>query len=1175
MSARLRWSRDEAEAARQRIHSALEDQSTAEGLPSFTLPGFTSGHVPFGPAFHAAAVLSRFRLDELRAVTADTDELRQLQAQSIALREEGWRTLAPDLRNAILRELAINKLSLLLDRHAREKDPLQAAIRKVRHPLTPDTLRTMSVGELAALVQVYDGLYLEQYVRRDVLERKLQLARLLEPLRQITRTFSGRTAEMQKLRDYVGVLSTGSSLGDSLRAVGNFIFKPVPKGPFLIHGPGGVGKTTLTAKFILEHALAAEKQFPFAYLDFDRPTVNAEEPPTILIEAVRQIGLQYDSAFVASVALRTRWQARLAVGTTDTASYVRDFVGFLETLEVRDGPVLFVFDTFEEVQRRSTSYSQAVMLLTSQLSVFIPRLRVVIAGRALFDAATFIDGELALEAFDTESAIAYLQNSGVDAETTKLIAARTGGNPLTLTLAIELYRRDPAELRQLDVAKLTDQITQSVLFDRILLHIPDPEVRRLAHPGLVLRRVTPEIIRNVLAKPCGIDVPDLKRAEELFEKLASDSTLVTRVDPRTLVHRSDVRRLMLKPLREHQPAKVEEIHRAAIEFYQNASDVISRAESAYHALSLGETALLTPDLEPLLVNALDELAPFAQVQLAEAYKLELPPETWKSADQESWERLTALKLRQLDPSNIKLASALLTERTERSAHTELMIVESQAYLRMGELSAARVSARRGITLYRDSGNGTLLFRMLMMASEIERQANDFAAADSFLADAEEIARRRNDPQMLAWALVRRADIQRAVEQTVDSQLVNDIAEAVSQLSDEMLRLDLSLVQHAVSHVATKYPELVSLAARLDALDLNPTELGILATAVGSYEVEELLETAPTPDLLGMLEMVLRARFQAPRIHVAAPIPSKNIKLRTAQRQQLRDLLVKHYGGDLAAFLETRYSRGLESVSFAGDDVPRNAMDLVRAAEREGWLNDLIVGLWRSRFLSPDVLAFIDAIGLGPQVRVATGNNAVREKRLHALLAEYRGSIAALEARTCRILSENAQRECGFLVRNNGVATSYLIFGKPALEFDRVVWKSQPISDGLFVQRVRTDVNARPPQMIIEDQFAAQPLERERAAPHAPGRGVVTLPRQRSIDPTQPIFWLWRDDEGTFISGVAKLTAMPEGWFATDAECTIPMVGAPCFDATLNVIGMFVAGSTKNARGGLILPIFEP
>ena len=61
------------------------------------------------------------------------------------------------------------------------------------------------------------------------------------------------------------------------------------RAPFVIWGVGGVGKTTLISKFMLEHAEAAVGHYPFAYLDFDRNTISARRPSGLLMEMCLQV----------------------------------------------------------------------------------------------------------------------------------------------------------------------------------------------------------------------------------------------------------------------------------------------------------------------------------------------------------------------------------------------------------------------------------------------------------------------------------------------------------------------------------------------------------------------------------------------------------------------------------------------------------------------------------------------------------------------------------------------------------------------------------------------------------------------------------------------------------------------------------------------------------------------
>ena len=103
-----------------------------------------------------------------------------------------------------------------------------------------------------------------------------------------------RANELQMLRDYVGVLPAASKLGSVWRFVKEQWYSLSERPPLLVYGPGGVGKSTLIAKFILDHVgSAGGPQLPFVYLDFDRPGISANSPLTLLMEAVRQLGAQF------------------------------------------------------------------------------------------------------------------------------------------------------------------------------------------------------------------------------------------------------------------------------------------------------------------------------------------------------------------------------------------------------------------------------------------------------------------------------------------------------------------------------------------------------------------------------------------------------------------------------------------------------------------------------------------------------------------------------------------------------------------------------------------------------------------------------------------------------------------------------------------------------------------
>jgi len=433
--------------------------------------------------------------------------------------------------------------------------------------------------------------------------------------------------------------------------------------PFCIHGPGGMGKSSLVSRFILEHAEAAESQrIPFIYLDFDRPGLVAEEPVTLLLEAVRQLRTQYpQNAEQADECLR-RWSDQLwgrepiakpkRSETTVPAvfGHVANRGRFLDEFtelvsSFRDGskPLLLVLDTFEEVQVRSRAFVEAVWEFLDDLQRKVPRLRIVVSGRApVTDLTT---ASLPLTELDPEAARAVLERGlaealgAPDPATAAAVVAQVGGNPLSLKLAVEVIRKEGAgggagirdlKTRNLFFVRVRDAVLQGRLYQRILDHIRDDEVRKLAHPGLILRRITWELIRDVLAGPCGVTVRDDDHARKLYARLEQEVSLVRPGSDEAIYHRSDVRRAMLEDLRRSMPEAVRDIEQKAITFYTPRTDPISRAEEIYHRLSLGEDPAEVDrrwieGLGPLLSGSVEELPARAQAYLANRLQLTIDP----------------------------------------------------------------------------------------------------------------------------------------------------------------------------------------------------------------------------------------------------------------------------------------------------------------------------------------------------------------------------------------------------------------------------------------------------------------------------------------------------------------------------------------------------------------------
>jgi hypothetical protein len=167
------------------------------------------------------------------------------------------------------------------------------------------------------------------------------------------------------------------------------------------------------------------------------------------------------------------------------------------------------------------------------------------------------------------------------------------GLPLALRLAVSLLEKEgpDADPRAwIDDIGLSSDRIQAALYDRVLLRIRDEDLRKVAMPGLLVRRLTAKVIREVLAAPCGLD-PSEASARALMREAQREGQLFQRdpLDPEALWHRPDVRALMLPDLeRCIAPAVAREINERAVAHYQRLEDPVSRAEELYHRLRLDQ-----------------------------------------------------------------------------------------------------------------------------------------------------------------------------------------------------------------------------------------------------------------------------------------------------------------------------------------------------------------------------------------------------------------------------------------------------------------------------------------------------------------------------------------------------------------------------------------------------------
>lgn len=873
----------------------------------------------YGPYHQAAAVLSTFEISKIKpASSADDEKIEDLLADSIVVYDEpkpgfesqaqptdseetdesilavlGARTarwmLLPGIRRRVIEQMATREAFLqALDANPeRSNDTMQRMIESYLRNEAPSPV-AQTVEELACTAQVVEWFQgrLDNLPDAQTIARQLDAKRQRQPFEKLVgQHFSGRHEQLRILREYVGVLEP-TSLWNQLKRRAETFLNWRDKPPLMIHGPGGVGKSTLVAKFILEHTnLKATQRFPYAYLDFDRPGLLAEEPATLLVEAVRQLGIQYPDVQEHSERVRKDWEEELALVARQAQSvgsegavlgsgklskqqrttFLRDFDALLNAMGLSDEPFLLVLDTFEEVQYRSHQYIQQLWEALEELQSIVPRLRTVFSGRA--PLKDFNTQALPLNDLDAAAAKGFLTASKIEPEKlVDTIVKRIGGNPLSLRLAVQIFHNEGGDSASF-FNRLKKGRIQSALYTRVLEHIHDKNVMKLAHPGLILRRITPGLILEVLAEPCGVEVKDLDDAEKLFDKLSQEITLVvpggvTKDEPLALRHMTEVRRGMIQLLREddEQKSKVLTIQEKAITYYEPSDDPVSRAEELYHRLLLKQdhdliAARWIDGAKDHLFNALEELEPKEQAFLAARLNVDVEDDVLAQANQPDWEVLVARRadnfLRLGHPDR---ALQVLAPRRSYLPGSTLFILEAHALRELGRLAEARDAIARG--LHSEPISNAVKFRLLMMDARVGLELQTYQMAWESLMKARALARQTSDNLRLLEAMLGLLNPELTAQMNAgeaQAQLVKELLELLRTIPDSVLSQQLGLVRYTVGRFGDQDDGLVIRAVQLVGFEsANKKQLRTLGRALAEWDVTASSAANVDPGLLAKI-----------------------------------------------------------------------------------------------------------------------------------------------------------------------------------------------------------------------------------------------------------------------------------------------------------------------------------
>ncbi len=365
---------------------------------------------------------------------------------------------------------------------------------------------------------------------------------------------------------------------------------PPVKTAFLTGLPG-IGKSALLERMVADTDDGFDSIV--VRLDFDRAGLNVLDVLRLTMEAARQVADRLGEAGAPLVA------ARLAAGRVEAGSE-RSVEVFPTELGAAIGtavaashrPVLIVLDTLEVLRSRGETHPLKLFQWLDQLAAAgMQPLRIIAAGRgdALDSCADRIGHLVRLGGLDPAASAAVLERLGAPVEARDAILRIANGNPLVLRLATDVVAgfgvgELPAE------AAVDEEVTAAFLYRFLLSRIDDKVLLKLAHPGLIARRLSSAFLREVLGPALGVSMTEAE-AQARFAALAAQHWLVDKDpdEPEFVRHRADMRTVLLPLLYRDQPDLCAAIDAAAARWFGKRPGTEAQLDAAYHRLQVMRT----------------------------------------------------------------------------------------------------------------------------------------------------------------------------------------------------------------------------------------------------------------------------------------------------------------------------------------------------------------------------------------------------------------------------------------------------------------------------------------------------------------------------------------------------------------------------------------------------------
>ncbi|MEM7533225.1 MAG: trypsin-like peptidase domain-containing protein [Chloroflexota bacterium] len=745
---------------------------------------------------------------------------------------------------------------------------------------TAAPLAAQTLEQLETTVQVVDWLQdcdLD-LPSQDQIRQRIAQERLIKPFYFLVGdNFHNRTDELQRLRHYVGGLETDES-------------------PLLIYGPGGIGKSTLIAKFILDHTqLATGQRMPYVYIDCNRRDVDIQEPVLLLLEATRQLAIQYpqEEKVWASLDANLRrymherdWDeqlnaeqqgtrhepkqdmrqtltqvfATISFGRRQWKRYMRLFVQTISSVIGPHQPLLFVLDTIEELFYDQLDVMGELWSFLAYCHSELPALRIIFSGRSPLPEA-FPTQSIQLTGLEPEIATELLFSHGIP--TNRLanqIIEMTGHSPLSLRLAADFYHQKQDEQASVERPQSSqdylNQVQQHVLkgqlHQRLLGHIHDRRIRTLLSPSIVLRRITPDLILRVLAGVCDLQIEDIHEAQQLFDELRRESAFIdiNQSHLNVLVPRTELRVMMLTYLSQDNPEMVTQVHERAADYFTTRPepDRQDRANEVYHRLALGESSIFldayddrtVQQIARVLGQDMEDFPPQAQAYLASRVEIspQRKPNEWTHDELRLWEVITKRQVDNLiNLERLQDALDKLSERHDRTVGSPLYPLHIRVLIGLNRMDEAQQVLEKAI---RQAPPNTLAELTLQrLATHLNEDRQPLMLAIATYRHALSIAKALgNDIFILNIQLniLRLTRTQFAYNSPEATQAYAELLQVWDEITDEILIETPMLVRDVVAQIGTESAKVIKRAIALVGLtDHPPVSFRPLARAIAYWD----------------------------------------------------------------------------------------------------------------------------------------------------------------------------------------------------------------------------------------------------------------------------------------------------------------------------------------------------